>query len=286
MVTIGLLLHADHGERIETVRARFVARGYAFSFADFVEQDKDGEFLFERGGMKVPFPALSDGYRAYVGWIADLLFHVCHTCPSGKKLVENRGIVMVDEIDLHLHPKWQRVILPSLIDVAAGLGQQVKVQIITATHSPLVLASLEPLFDPELDRLFLFELNEGKVMFESRPWTPHGDVVGWLTSEELWWDAKGALQTHAPSTYKIPTARDWPARSTVTILERSPNRQDTIYRSKAVGEPPLMLAMSVFHAIRDACAACGPTGSLPHLTAPATPESVLRAIDSVSRSHA
>ena len=110
--------------------------------------------------------------------------------------------------------------------------------------------------------------------------------VGWLTSEELWWDAKGALQTHAPSTYKIPTARDWPAHSTVTILERSPNREDTIYRSKAVGEPPLMLAISVFHAIRDACAACGPTGSLPHLTAPATPESVLRAIDSVSRSHA
>ncbi len=109
--------------------------------------------------------------------------------------------------------------------------------------------------------------------------------VGWLTCEELWWDAKGELQTHAPSTYKIPTARDWPAHSTVTLLERSPNREDTIHRSKAVGEPPLMLAISVFHAIRDACAACGPAGALPHLTAPATPEAVLRAIDSV-RSHA
>ena len=106
--------------------------------------------------------------------------------------------------------------------------------------------------------------------------------VGWLTSEELWWDAKGALQTHAPSTYKIPTARDWPAHSTVTMLERSPNREETIYRSKAVGEPPLMLAISAFHAIRDACAACGPTGELPQLTAPATPEAVLRAIDSIS----
>jgi xanthine dehydrogenase large subunit len=110
--------------------------------------------------------------------------------------------------------------------------------------------------------------------------------VGWLTSEELWWDAQGALQTHAPSTYKIPTARDWPAHSTISILERSPNREDTIYRSKAVGEPPLMLAISVFHAIRDACAACGPTGELPQLTAPATPEAVLRAIDSMSRRHA
>jgi len=105
--------------------------------------------------------------------------------------------------------------------------------------------------------------------------------VGWLTSEELWWDSKGELQTHAPSTYKIPTARDWPAQSSVKVLERSPNREDTIYRSKAVGEPPLMLAISVFHAIRDACAACGAAGALPQLTAPATPESVLRAIDSV-----
>jgi xanthine dehydrogenase large subunit len=105
--------------------------------------------------------------------------------------------------------------------------------------------------------------------------------VGWLTSEELWWDSKGVLQTHAPSTYKIPTARDWPTHSTIAILERSPNREDTIYRSKAVGEPPLMLAISAYHAIRDACAACGPPGTLPQLTAPATPEAVLRAIDSV-----
>jgi xanthine dehydrogenase large subunit len=107
--------------------------------------------------------------------------------------------------------------------------------------------------------------------------------VGWLTSEELWWDDRGELQTHAPSTYKIPTARDWPAHANVTMLERAPNREDTIHRSKAVGEPPLMLAISVFHAIRDACAACGPAAALPQLSAPATPEAVLRAIDSVRR---
>ncbi len=105
--------------------------------------------------------------------------------------------------------------------------------------------------------------------------------VGWLTSEELWWDQKGLLQTHAPSTYKIPTARDWPRDCRITMLEGSPNREDTIYRSKAVGEPPLMLAIAVFHAIRDACAACGLPGALPVLSAPATPEAVLRAIESV-----
>jgi xanthine dehydrogenase large subunit len=107
--------------------------------------------------------------------------------------------------------------------------------------------------------------------------------AGWLTSEELWWNARGELKTHAPSTYKIPTARDWPERANIHFLASSPNREDTIYRSKAVGEPPLMLAISVFHAIRDACAACGPPGALPDLTAPATPEAILRAIDSARR---
>jgi xanthine dehydrogenase large subunit len=63
------------------------------------------------------------------------------------------------------------------------------------------------------------------------------------------------------------------------MLQGSPNPEESIFRSKAVGEPPLMLALSVFHAIRDACAACGPSGCLPTLTAPATPEAVLRAID-------
>jgi xanthine dehydrogenase large subunit len=102
--------------------------------------------------------------------------------------------------------------------------------------------------------------------------------VGWLTSEELYWNDAGELRTHAPSTYKIPTARDWPAAARVELLEAAPNAEESIYRSKAVGEPPLMLALSVFHAIRDACAACGAPGCLPNLPAPATPEAVLLSI--------
>jgi xanthine dehydrogenase large subunit len=103
--------------------------------------------------------------------------------------------------------------------------------------------------------------------------------VGWLTSEELWWNAQGELRTHAPSTYKIPTARDWPPQWEVRMLENCPNREETIYRSKAVGEPPLMLAISTFLAIRDAVA--GVSGALPDLVAPATPEAVLRAIEAI-----
>jgi xanthine dehydrogenase large subunit len=102
--------------------------------------------------------------------------------------------------------------------------------------------------------------------------------VGWLTSEELWWDDKGRLMTHAPSTYKIPTSYDWPQTFNVDLIPWSRNREDSIYRSKAVGEPPLMLAISVFHAIRDAIAAAA-GGGLPRLDAPATPERILQAIE-------
>jgi xanthine dehydrogenase large subunit len=110
--------------------------------------------------------------------------------------------------------------------------------------------------------------------------------VGWLTSEELYWNGTGQLLTYAPSTYKIPTARDWPADARVEMLPAAPNTEDAIFRSKAVGEPPLMLALSVFHAIRDACTACGPVGCLPDLTAPATPEAVLRVVESLRRRYA
>ncbi|MGB8437541.1 MAG: xanthine dehydrogenase molybdopterin binding subunit, partial [Burkholderiales bacterium] len=103
--------------------------------------------------------------------------------------------------------------------------------------------------------------------------------MGWLTAEELWWDGKGRLMTHAPSTYKIPVASDLPSDFRVRLWERGENMEDSIHRSKAVGEPPLMLAISVFQAIKDAVAAVGDGHASPFLNAPATPEEVLRAID-------
>jgi xanthine dehydrogenase large subunit len=98
--------------------------------------------------------------------------------------------------------------------------------------------------------------------------------AGWLTTEELCFDAKGRLSTHAPSTYKIPTASDRPEM--IIRLWDGDNREDTIHKSKAVGEPPLMLATSALLALSHACAATGP--HYPDLDAPATPERVLRAI--------
>jgi xanthine dehydrogenase large subunit len=101
--------------------------------------------------------------------------------------------------------------------------------------------------------------------------------VGWLTTEELWWNAGGELGTHSPSTYKIPTCSDLAPDFRVELVNDMANREKTIYRSKAVGEPPLMLALSAFFAIRDAIATS--EADTPELVAPATPENVLRALE-------
>ncbi|MEM6637931.1 MAG: xanthine dehydrogenase molybdopterin binding subunit [Pseudomonadota bacterium] len=99
--------------------------------------------------------------------------------------------------------------------------------------------------------------------------------AGWLTTEELVWDQKGRLRTHAPSTYKIPACADRPDIFNVALWDGE-NTEMTVYRSKAVGEPPLMLGISALMALSDAVSACGP--GWPDLQAPATPEEVLRAV--------
>lgn len=101
--------------------------------------------------------------------------------------------------------------------------------------------------------------------------------AGWLTHEELSWDAKGRLLTDGPATYKIPAIGDMPEIFNVALLDDSPNDAATVFHSKAVGEPPLMLAISVFAAIRDAIASLDDYKSFPVLNAPATPEEILMA---------
>ena len=130
-------LHGDNPGRYKQVVQlldRMLAPGhYRFSG----KQERRGDYLFSRGDMLVPFQDLSDGYRAFTGWVTDLLFHVCYGCPSGKKLVESSGLVLVDEIDLHLHPKWQMQVIRT---VARALP---RMQFVFTSHSPLVAGSLE-----------------------------------------------------------------------------------------------------------------------------------------------
>jgi xanthine dehydrogenase large subunit len=105
--------------------------------------------------------------------------------------------------------------------------------------------------------------------------------AGWLTTEELVWDAKGRLITHAPSTYKIPVCSDRPRVFNVALWGK-PNREDAVGKSKAVGEPPFNLGISALYALSDAVAACGDGTVYPALDAPATAERVLMAVGRVS----
>jgi hypothetical protein len=126
----------DHPDRaVEVVDLMNAVTGPDhYRFTGELERD---EYLFQRQDQLVPFPALSDGYRAFFGWMSDLLYHVCQSAPPGTPLVKNRGIVMIDEIDLHLHPSWQMEILPSLSRSMPNL------QFIVTSHSPLVAGSLQ-----------------------------------------------------------------------------------------------------------------------------------------------
>jgi xanthine dehydrogenase large subunit len=106
---------------------------------------------------------------------------------------------------------------------------------------------------------------------------------GWLTCEELWWDKQGRLRTIGPSTYKIPGSRDVPAVFNVKMLDNAPSREATIFRSKAVGEPPLLLATAVWTALKDAIGAVADHKTAVRLDAPATPERVLAAIATLGK---
>jgi xanthine dehydrogenase large subunit len=145
-----------------------------------------------------------------------------------------------------------------LVDVATG---EMKVERVDILHD--VGRSLNPAID-------IGQIEGGFVQ-----------GMGWLTSEELVFDADGRLLTHAPSTYKIPCASDVPADFRVALFDGA-NREETVYRSKAVGEPPLMLAISVFAAIADAVHSLAPGVPVP-LDAPATAESILHAVQQVTQ---
>lgn len=108
--------------------------------------------------------------------------------------------------------------------------------------------------------------------------------MGWLTSEELAWDTSGKLLTVGPATYKIPAVGDTPTDFRVELLPDSPNAEATIFRSKAVGEPPLMLAISVWSALRDAVASLADYRVHPPLNTPATPERILAACEALRAS--
>jgi predicted ATPase len=134
----------------------------------------------------VPFTNEAAGVKRIVS-VAYLLVWAWneHKVYSGlsKKGPQNRMVILVDEMEAHLHPKWQRVVLPALLDVTSILERELEAQLIVATHSPLVLASLEEDFQDSIDKLYHLKLAGSEVSFAETPFVRHGRIDAWLTSE-------------------------------------------------------------------------------------------------------
>jgi len=100
-----------------------------------------------------------------------------------KRPPQERLVVLIDEIEAHLHPRWQRTIVPALLDTIRMISSEVQVQIVIATHAPLVLASIETDFDPTVDKLFHTDLTDHSVTLDEMPFVKYGDADNWLRSE-------------------------------------------------------------------------------------------------------
>ncbi|MEH1970096.1 AAA family ATPase [Nostoc sp.] len=134
----------------------------------------------------VPVTQTSAGMKRILG-LAYLLVWTWYEHKKASELRQqkpvNQIVLLVDEIESHLHPRWQRVILPAILSVVTELQPRMKIQALVTTHSPLVLASLEPNFHEQEDKLFLFKLQDTEVSLDEVPWSKQGDIVGWLTSD-------------------------------------------------------------------------------------------------------
>lgn len=161
-------------------------------------------------GRDVPLLHASAGMRRIVALAYLLVWtwqeHVKAADLLGKQPVQEI-IFLIDETEAHLHPQWQRRIVPALLEVMEALTgkHDVRIQLITATHSPLVLASVEPDFDTAQDAMFHLDLRKSEVSLERVPWAKQGDVTGWLVSE-----AFGLEQARSvPAEVAIESAEAW-----------------------------------------------------------------------------
>jgi hypothetical protein len=106
-----------------------------------------------------------------------------HYSESARVEPQRRMVVLIDELEAHLHPQWQRVILPTLLAMRTELTSDLQCQYLIATHSPLVMASSEPFYDKEKDKLIHLDLSDGQVTLSDMPFIRHGPIDAWLTSE-------------------------------------------------------------------------------------------------------
>lgn len=152
----------------------------------FVDDTRDIPTLLSPwGGEPIPVMLASAGVRRIImlAYLLTWVWYEHKRVAKIRQLVPQRQMyVILDELEMHLHPRWQRRIGPAILSIAKAIDPEMNVQIFATTHSPLVLASLETHVDPQRDRLFNFDTQSGKVQIEELEWVKHGDATGWLTS--------------------------------------------------------------------------------------------------------
>lgn len=138
----------------------------------------------------------------------------------------SRVVMLFDEIEAHLHPRWQRAVVPALLNVVQTLTEDAgaQVQLLAATHSPLVLASVEPLFEPDQDKLFILDLKNGEVDLREQPWAMQGDVINWLVSESF-----GLRQARSLEAERAVEAAEAWMRGDTAALPVNLNSKDAIH---------------------------------------------------------
>lgn len=178
---------------------------------------------------EVPLLHVSAGMRRIIALSYLLVWawqeHLNACALLGEKST-SKIVFLIDEIDAHLHPRWQRSILGALLDVANVLSDssRLKVQLICTTHSPMILASMEPLFEIDIDKLFLLDLKDNKVSFEKIEWAMQGDSSGWLVSEVF-----GLKQARSREAERAIEAAEAFMRGELTALPSDLNSRESIH---------------------------------------------------------
>ena len=169
-----------------------------------VEDAQDVPSIRTEYADAVPIVHASSAIRRIVSLAYMLVWSWTEHCRAAELLRVDRAnqiVLLFDEIDAHLHPRWQRVIVPALLEVAGSLTDHgPAVQLIAATHSPLVLASVEPHFDEDRDRLFHFDVDDGQVRLAELPWARQGDVLNWLVSDVFCLRQRRSVESEAAVT--------------------------------------------------------------------------------------
>lgn len=210
-----ILQRGESAERMQEIVNRLAAEGESMRVGPLtrlsVNDARDVPSIIMPYGSPVPILCASSGIRRVVGLAYMLMWSWNEHVRAAELLGEERTrqvVMLFDEIESHLHPRWQRTILRSLLHVADSLHESARVQLVTATHSPLILASAEPFFDASTDAWFDLDFEGGQVVLRNRPFVRRGEVSNWLISDAFDLKSPRSLEAERAIDAALAVLRD------------------------------------------------------------------------------